>query len=80
MDGQFWCVYMLQSIDPPGHWYVGLTEDLAVRQIEAQQESNSHEPRRPASDHHRTAEHLEKRLPLLVRQSRHDGFNDRVGR
>jgi len=31
MDGQFWYVYMLQSIDPPGHWYVGLTENLAAR-------------------------------------------------
>ena len=31
MEGQFWYVYMLQSIDPPGHWYVGMTEDLAER-------------------------------------------------
>ena len=31
MDGQFWYVYMLQSTDPPGHWYVGMTEDLADR-------------------------------------------------
>ncbi|MFP4141464.1 MAG: GIY-YIG nuclease family protein [Phycisphaerae bacterium] len=31
MDGQFHYVYMLQSIDPPGHWYVGMTEDLAAR-------------------------------------------------
>lgn len=31
MDGQFFYVYMLQSIDSPGHWYVGLTEDLAAR-------------------------------------------------
>ena len=31
MEGQFWCVYMLQSIDPPGHWYVGMTEDLTAR-------------------------------------------------
>ena len=22
---------MLQSIDPPGHWYVGVTQDLAER-------------------------------------------------
>ncbi|MCC5831177.1 MAG: GIY-YIG nuclease family protein [Phycisphaeraceae bacterium] len=31
MDGQFWYVYMLQSIDPPGHWYVGMTGNLAAR-------------------------------------------------
>jgi predicted GIY-YIG superfamily endonuclease len=31
MEGQFWYVYMLQSVDPPGHWYVGMTEDLAKR-------------------------------------------------
>ncbi len=31
MEGQFWYVYMLQSIDPPGHWYVGMTEDLTAR-------------------------------------------------
>ena len=31
MDGQFWYVYMLQSVDPPGHWYVGMTEDLTAR-------------------------------------------------
>jgi predicted GIY-YIG superfamily endonuclease len=31
MEGQFYYVYMLQSIDSPGHWYVGMTEDLAVR-------------------------------------------------
>ena len=31
MDGNFWYVYMLQSIDPPGHWYVGMTEKLQER-------------------------------------------------
>lgn len=31
MEGQFWYVYMLQSIDPPGHWHVGMTKDLAAR-------------------------------------------------
>ena len=31
MDGRFFYVYMLQSIDPPGHWYVGMTEDLSER-------------------------------------------------
>ena len=31
MDAQFWHVYMLQSIDPPGHWYVDMTEDLQER-------------------------------------------------
>lgn len=31
MDGQFWYVYMLQSIDSPGHWYVGMTENLSDR-------------------------------------------------
>ena len=31
MEGQFWYVYMLQSIDPPGHWYVGVTQDLSGR-------------------------------------------------
>jgi len=31
MEGEFWYVYMLQSIDPAGHWYVGMTEDLAAR-------------------------------------------------
>lgn len=31
MEGQFYYVYMLQSIDPPGHWYAGLTENLAAR-------------------------------------------------
>ena len=31
MEGQFHYVYMLQSIDPPGHWYVGMTEDLTAR-------------------------------------------------
>ncbi len=31
MEGQFWYVYMLQSIDHPRHWYVGMTENLAVR-------------------------------------------------
>jgi len=31
MNGKFWYVYMLQSINPPGHWYVGMTEDLQER-------------------------------------------------
>ncbi len=31
MDRQFWYVYMLQSIEFPGHWYVGLTEDVEKR-------------------------------------------------
>ena len=31
MDRQFWYVYMLQSIEFPGHWYVGLTEGLEKR-------------------------------------------------
>ena len=31
MDGQFYYGYMLQSIDPPGHWYVGMAEDLSDR-------------------------------------------------
>jgi len=31
MDGRFFYVYMLQSIDPPGHWYVGMTGDLVER-------------------------------------------------
>ena len=31
MDGKFWNVYMLQSVDPPGHWYVGMTENLRER-------------------------------------------------
>ena len=31
MEGQFWYVYMLQSVDPTGHWYIGMTEDLAAR-------------------------------------------------
>lgn len=31
MEGQFRYVHMLQSIDPPGHWHVGMTEDLAAR-------------------------------------------------
>ena len=31
MDSKFHYVYMLQSIDSPGHWYVGLTEDLESR-------------------------------------------------
>jgi len=31
MDGQFWYVYMLQSINLPGHWYVGMTENLHER-------------------------------------------------
>jgi putative endonuclease len=31
MDGQFCYVYMLRSIDPPGHWYVGMSQDLSAR-------------------------------------------------
>ena len=31
MNGRFWYVYMLQSIDPADHWYVGMTEDLDQR-------------------------------------------------
>jgi putative endonuclease len=31
MDSRFWYVYMLRSIDPPGHWYVGMTDDLTQR-------------------------------------------------
>ena len=31
MDGDFCYVYMLQSAEPPGHWYVGMTEDLGAR-------------------------------------------------
>jgi len=31
MEGHFWYGYMLQSIDPTGHWYVGMTEDLDER-------------------------------------------------
>lgn len=31
MDGQFWYVYMLQSIASPGRYYVGFTENLADR-------------------------------------------------
>ena len=31
MDGDFWYVYTLRSITPPGHWYVGMTEDLQER-------------------------------------------------
>jgi len=31
MEGQFYYVYMLQSIDPPGHWYVGMTENISER-------------------------------------------------
>ncbi len=31
MDGPFFYVYMLESIDPPGHWYVGMTENLPER-------------------------------------------------
>jgi predicted GIY-YIG superfamily endonuclease len=31
MDNWFWYVYMLQSIDPPGHWYVGMTRNLPER-------------------------------------------------
>jgi len=31
MEGHFWYVYMLQSTDPPSHWYVGMTENLSER-------------------------------------------------
>ena len=31
MDARFVYVYMLQSIDPHGHWYVGMTENLSER-------------------------------------------------
>jgi len=31
MMDNFFYVYMLQSIEPPGHWYVGVTEDLEAR-------------------------------------------------
>ena len=31
MNGQFWYVYMLQSIEFPEHWYVGLTGGLEKR-------------------------------------------------
>lgn len=31
MAGAFWYVYMLQSLDPPSHWYVGMTENLQER-------------------------------------------------
>ncbi len=31
MDSGFWYVYMLQSIDQPEHYYVGVTEDLENR-------------------------------------------------
>jgi putative endonuclease len=31
MDGVFWYVYMLESVDNPGHYYVGLTEGLEER-------------------------------------------------
>ncbi len=31
MEGKFHYVYMLQSTAPPGHWYVGLTEDIESR-------------------------------------------------
>ena len=31
MDGSFWYVYMLQSVEHPEHYYVGMTEDLAER-------------------------------------------------
>ena len=31
MDGKFWHVYMLQSIDRPEHYYVGVTKDLENR-------------------------------------------------
>ena len=31
MNGQFWYVYMLQSVEHPEHYYVGMTEDLQER-------------------------------------------------
>jgi len=31
MEGQFWYVYMLQSVEHPEHYYVGMTENLAER-------------------------------------------------
>ena len=31
MGGKFWYVYMLQSIERPDRWYVGITEDLQER-------------------------------------------------
>lgn len=31
MGGTFWYVYMLQSIQQPDRWYVGMTEDLQNR-------------------------------------------------
>ena len=31
MNGQFWYVYMLQSVGQPGRWYVGTTADLQKR-------------------------------------------------
>ena len=31
MDGGFWYVYMLQSVEHPEHYYVGITEDLPER-------------------------------------------------
>ncbi|MEE9212776.1 MAG: GIY-YIG nuclease family protein [Phycisphaeraceae bacterium] len=31
MDDPFQYVYMLQSIEPAGHWYVGMTQNLQKR-------------------------------------------------
>ena len=31
MEGVFWYVYMLQSVEHPEHYYVGITEDLPER-------------------------------------------------
>ena len=31
MDGAFWYVYMLQGLEHPEHYYVGMTEDLPER-------------------------------------------------
>ena len=31
MEGSFWYVYMLQSIEHPEHYNVGMTEDLSDR-------------------------------------------------
>ena len=31
MDGQFWYIYILQSVEHSGRYYVGMTESLADR-------------------------------------------------
>jgi putative endonuclease len=33
MNDQFWYVYMLRSVSHPERFYVGFTEDLAVRRL-----------------------------------------------